>query len=48
MDSILNWYRNEGMIFKGGSGAGVNLSAAALVPREAFGGRHRLGTARRS
>ncbi|MBF6571619.1 MAG: vitamin B12-dependent ribonucleotide reductase, partial [Candidatus Binataceae bacterium] len=26
MDSILNWYRNEGMIFKGGSGAGVNLS----------------------
>ena len=27
MDSILSWYRNEGMIFKGGSGAGVNLSA---------------------
>jgi ribonucleoside-diphosphate reductase alpha chain len=27
MDSILNWYRNEGLIFKGGSGAGVNLSA---------------------
>ncbi|MGA8568043.1 MAG: vitamin B12-dependent ribonucleotide reductase, partial [Candidatus Binataceae bacterium] len=27
MDSILNWYRNEGIIFKGGSGAGVNLSA---------------------
>ena len=27
MDSILGWYRNEGMIFKGGSGAGVNLSA---------------------
>ena len=26
MDSILSWYRNEGMIFKGGSGAGVNLS----------------------
>jgi ribonucleoside-diphosphate reductase alpha chain len=26
MESILNWYRNEGMIFKGGSGAGVNLS----------------------
>jgi ribonucleoside-diphosphate reductase alpha chain len=26
-DSILNWYRNEGMIFKGGSGSGVNLSA---------------------
>jgi ribonucleoside-diphosphate reductase alpha chain len=27
MDSILNWYRNEGIIFKGGSGSGVNLSA---------------------
>jgi ribonucleoside-diphosphate reductase alpha chain len=26
MDSILNWYREEGVIFKGGSGAGVNLS----------------------
>src|SRR6478609_8678562 len=26
MDSILNWYREEGTIFKGGSGAGVNLS----------------------
>jgi ribonucleoside-diphosphate reductase alpha chain len=26
MDSILNWYREEGLIFKGGSGAGVNLS----------------------
>jgi len=26
MDSILNWYREEGMIFKGGSGAGINLS----------------------
>jgi ribonucleoside-diphosphate reductase alpha chain len=26
MESILNWYREEGVIFKGGSGAGVNLS----------------------
>jgi ribonucleoside-diphosphate reductase alpha chain len=26
MDSILNWYREEGIIFKGGSGSGVNLS----------------------
>ena len=26
MDSILEWYREEGLIFKGGSGAGVNLS----------------------
>jgi ribonucleoside-diphosphate reductase alpha chain len=26
MDSILEWYAEEGRIFKGGSGAGVNLS----------------------
>ena len=26
MNSILNWYTEEGVIFKGGSGAGVNLS----------------------
>ncbi|TPW14568.1 MAG: ribonucleoside-diphosphate reductase alpha chain [Acidimicrobiaceae bacterium] len=26
MDGILNWYREEGIIFKGGSGSGVNLS----------------------
>ena len=26
MNSILNWYREEGVIFKGGSGSGVNLS----------------------
>ena len=26
MKSILNWYVEEGMVFKGGSGAGVNLS----------------------
>ncbi|MCA9351053.1 vitamin B12-dependent ribonucleotide reductase, partial [Candidatus Saccharibacteria bacterium] len=26
MPSILNWYVEEGMVFKGGSGAGVNLS----------------------
>ena len=26
MESILNWYTEEGMIFKRGSGAGVNLS----------------------
>ena len=27
MRSILNWYAEEGMIFKGGSGAGINISA---------------------
>ncbi|PWV57483.1 vitamin B12-dependent ribonucleotide reductase [Nocardiopsis sp. L17-MgMaSL7] len=26
MESILEWYKEEGLIFKGGSGAGVNLS----------------------
>jgi ribonucleoside-diphosphate reductase alpha chain len=26
MESILNWYAEEGMIFKGGSGSGINLS----------------------
>jgi ribonucleoside-diphosphate reductase alpha chain len=26
MESILEWYKQEGLIFKGGSGAGVNLS----------------------
>ena len=26
MESILNWYTEEGIIFKGGSGSGVNLS----------------------
>ncbi|PID98328.1 MAG: vitamin B12-dependent ribonucleotide reductase, partial [Actinomycetales bacterium] len=26
MDSILSWYKEEGFIFKGGSGAGLNLS----------------------
>lgn len=27
MPSILNWYREEGMIFKGGSGSGLNVSS---------------------
>src|SRR6185312_3563341 len=27
MPSILNWYVEEGLIFKGGSGSGINLSA---------------------
>ena len=26
MESILDWYKEEGMIFKGGSGSGLNLS----------------------
>lgn len=27
MPSILNWYKEEGMIFKGGSGSGINVSS---------------------
>jgi ribonucleoside-diphosphate reductase alpha chain len=27
MEGILNWYTEEGMIFKGGSGSGINLSS---------------------
>ncbi len=27
MPAILDWYREEGMIFKGGSGSGINISA---------------------
>ena len=27
MESILNWYTEEGLIFKGGSGSGINLSS---------------------
>jgi len=27
MPSILNWYREEGLIFQGGSGAGLNISS---------------------
>ena len=39
MRSILNWYTEEGIIFKGGSGAGVNLSRirASAEPLEGGG-----------
>ncbi|MGH7196208.1 MAG: vitamin B12-dependent ribonucleotide reductase [Candidatus Saccharimonadales bacterium] len=40
MPSILNWYREEGLIFKGGSGAGLNLSAirSSYEPLSSSGG----------
>ena len=40
MESILGWYSEEGRIFKGGSGAGVNLSAirASCEPLTGGGG----------
>src|SRR6187397_2499102 len=39
MSSILNWYREEGVIFKGGSGSGVNLSRirSSIEPLEGGG-----------
>ena len=43
MDRILNWYREEGTIFKGGSGAGINLSNIRSSHGAAQGRRHRLG-----
>jgi ribonucleoside-diphosphate reductase alpha chain len=55
MDSILDWYRKEGVIFKGGSGSGVNLSrirsskerlgggGTASGPRVLHEGRRRFG-----
>ncbi|HKF90363.1 MAG TPA: vitamin B12-dependent ribonucleotide reductase, partial [Acidimicrobiia bacterium] len=41
MDAILNWYREEGIIFKGGSGSGINLSGL----RSSKDGLHGGGTA---
>jgi ribonucleoside-diphosphate reductase alpha chain len=40
MDSILNWYVEEGMIFKGGSGSGLNISAirSSVEPLSKSGG----------
>ncbi len=38
MDSILNWYREEGIIFKGGSGAGINLSIIRSSKEKLQGG----------
>jgi len=41
LPSILNWYREEGMIFKGGSGAGLNLSGirSSVESLSSSGGR---------
>jgi len=38
MDDILNWYREEGVIFKGGSGAGINLSRIRSSKEQLQGG----------
>jgi ribonucleoside-diphosphate reductase alpha chain len=38
MRSILNWYAEEGIIFKGGSGSGINLSALRSSKEHLKGG----------
>jgi ribonucleoside-diphosphate reductase alpha chain len=38
MESILDWYRKEGIIFKGGSGSGVNLSRLRSAKERLGGG----------
>lgn len=38
MESIFEWYKEEGMIFKGGSGSGVNLSKIRGVNEQLSGG----------
>jgi len=38
MESILEWYRNEGMIFKYGSGSGVNVSPIRSARERLAGG----------
>jgi ribonucleoside-diphosphate reductase alpha chain len=38
MESILDWYRKEGVIFKGGSGSGVNLSRIRSAKEQMTGG----------
>ena len=41
IESILDWYKEEGLIFRGGSGAGVNLSTDPLEQGTAQLRRHR-------
>ena len=43
MESILGWYAEEGRIFKGGSGAGVNLSAIRASCEPLTGGGRASG-----
>src|SRR5213594_68485 len=38
MESILDWYRKEGIIFKGGSGSGVNFSRLRSSKEQLAGG----------
>ena len=48
MDDILEWYVEEGKIFKGGSGSGVNLSRIRASTETLAGGREPCQVQRRS
>src|SRR5438067_110954 len=43
MHSILDWFRNEGVIFKGGSGSGVNVSKIRSQKEQLSGGGYASG-----
>ncbi len=43
MHSILDWFKNEGIIFKGGSGSGVNVSAIRSAKEQLSGGGYASG-----
>ncbi len=43
MESILDWIRKEGLIFKGGSGSGVNLSTLRSSREQLSGGGYASG-----
>ncbi|HEV8468728.1 MAG TPA: vitamin B12-dependent ribonucleotide reductase [Candidatus Limnocylindria bacterium] len=43
MHSILDWFRNEGVIFKGGSGSGVNVSRIRSQKEQLSGGGYASG-----
>jgi len=43
MDSILDWIRREGIIFRGGSGSGINLSRLRSSKEQLSKGGHASG-----
>jgi ribonucleoside-diphosphate reductase alpha chain len=43
MHSILDWFKNEGMIFKGGSGSGINVSKIRSSREQLSGGGYASG-----
>jgi ribonucleoside-diphosphate reductase alpha chain len=43
MHSILDWFKNEGLIFKGGSGSGINVSRIRSSKEQLSGGGYASG-----